>query len=56
MSGFVEKTVAEQGFALSWDLHVDADLVVAVKRRHRRMLFASLATGISVGLGLVALF
>ena len=56
MSGFVEKTVAEQGFALSWDLHVDADLVVAVKRRHRRMLFASLATGISVGLGIVALF
>ncbi len=56
MSGFVEKTVAEQGFASSWDLHVDADLVAAVKQRQRRMLFASLATGISVGLGMVALF
>jgi len=56
MSGFVEKTVAEQGFASSWDLHVDADLVAAVKQRRRRMLFASLATGISIGLGMVALF
>jgi hypothetical protein len=56
MSGFVEKTVAEQGFASSWDLHVNADLVSAVKQRQRRMLFASLATGISVGLGMVALF
>jgi len=56
MSGFVEKTVAEQGFASSWDLHVDADLVAAVNQRQRRMLFASLATGISVGLGMVALF
>ena len=56
MSGFVEKTVAEQGFASSWDLHVGADLVAAVKQRHRRMLFASLATGISIGLGMVAVF
>ena len=56
MSGFVEKTVAEQGFASSWDLHVDADLVAAVKQRQRRMLFACLATGISAGLGIVALF
>ena len=56
MSGFVEKTVAEQGFASSWDLHVDADLVAAVKQRQRRMLFACLATGISAGLGIDALF
>ena len=56
MSGFVEKTVAEQGFASSWDLHVDAELVAAVKQRQRRMLFACLATGISAGLGIVALF
>ena len=56
MSGFVEKTVAEQGFASSWDLHVGADLLAAVKQRHRRMLFASLATGISIGLGMVAVF
>lgn len=56
MSGFVEKTVAEQGFASSWDFHVDADLVAAVKQRHRKMLFASLASGISIGLGLVAVF
>ena len=54
MSGFVEKTVAEQGFASSWDIHVGADLVAAVKQRHCRMLFASLATGISIGLGIVA--
>ena len=53
MSGFVEKTVAEQGFASSWDLHVGADLLAAVKERHRRMLFASLASGISIGLVMV---
>ena len=56
MPDFVEKTVAEQGFASSWDLHVGADLLAAVKQRHRRMLFASLATGISIGLGMVAVF
>ena len=56
MSGFVEKTVAEQGFASSWDLHVGADLLAAVKQRHRRMLFASLATGISIGLVMVPVF
>ncbi len=56
MSGFVEKTVAEQGFASSWDLHVGADLVVAVNQKQRRMLFASVVTGISVGLVMVALF
>ena len=56
MSVFVEKTVAEQGFASSWDLHVGADLLAAVKQRHRRILFASLATGISIGLGMVAVF
>ena len=56
MSAFVEKTVAEQGFASSWKIHVEADLAAAVKQRQRRMLFASLATGISVGLGIVALF
>ena len=56
MSGFVEKTIAEQGFASSWDLHVGADLLAAVKQRHRRMLFASLATGILIGLFMVALF
>ena len=56
MSGFVEKTVAEQGFASSWDLHVGADLLAAVKERHRRMLFASLATGISIGLVMVPVF
>jgi len=50
MSVFVEKTVAEQGFASSWDLHVGADLLAAVKQTHRRMRFASLATGISSGL------
>ncbi len=56
MSGFVEKTVAEQGFASRWDLHVGADLLAAVKQRHRRMLFASLATGISIGLVMVPVF
>ena len=56
MSGFVEKTVAEQGFASSWDLHVGAYLLAAVKQRHRRMLFASLATGISIGLVMVPVF
>jgi hypothetical protein len=56
MSGFVEKTVAEQGFASSWDLHVGADLFAAVKQRHCRMLFASLATGISIGLVIVPVF
>ena len=56
MSGFVEKTVAEQGFASSWDLHVGADLFAVVKQRHRRMLFASLASGISIGLVMVPAF
>ena len=56
MSGFVEKTVAEKGFASSWDLHVGADLLAAVKQRHRRMLFASLTSGISIGLVMVPVF
>ena len=56
MSGFVEKTVAEQGFASSWKMHMSPLIDAAVKRQRRQMMFASLVTGLALGLGVVALF
>ena len=56
MSEFVEKTVAEQGFAASWKIHMSPLIEVAVKRQRRQMMFASLVTGLALGLGVVALF
>ena len=56
MAVFVEKTVAEQGFGASWKLHVAPLIESAVRRRHRQMLFASLATGLAIGLAGAALF
>ena len=56
MSGFVEKTVAEQGFAASWNLHVGPLIEIANRRRHRQLLFGSLVTGLAAGLGVAALF
>jgi len=50
MSAFIEKTVAEAGFAASWAQHV-APLATAMQARQRRQtLFASLVTGLAVGL------
>lgn len=50
MSGFVEKTVAEAGFAASWAQHV-APLARQIEARARRqMMFASIVTGLAVGL------
>lgn len=49
MTGFLEKTVAEAGFAASWAQHV-APLAARIDARKRRqMLFASLVTGLAVG-------
>lgn len=56
MCGFVEKTVAEQGFAASWKLHVGPLIKRAERRRHRQILFASLISGLALGLGCAALF
>lgn len=56
MSGFVEKTVAEQGFAASWDLRVRPLVEAGTHRRHRRLLFGGLVTGLASGLGFAALF
>lgn len=56
MFGFVEKTVAEQGFASSWKMHMSPLIDAAVKRQRRQMMFASLVTGLALGLGVVALF
>lgn len=56
MSGFIEKTVAEQGFAASWKLHMAPLVESASRRRHRQMLFGSVVTGLALGLGGAALF
>ena len=56
MSVFVEKTVAEQGFGASWKVHVAPLVEIAIRRRHRQMLFASLASGLAIGLAGAALF
>lgn len=55
MSGFVEKTVAEQGFGASWKVHVVPLIEAALRRRHRQMLFGSLVSGLALGLGGAAL-
>lgn len=55
MSGFVEKTVAEAGFAASWARHV-APLVDGMNARSgRQIMFASIVTGLAVGLAVVAM-
>ena len=53
MSGFVEKTVAEAGFAASWAQHVAPLAERFDVRRRRQLLFASLVTGLAAGLAVV---
>ena len=55
MSVFVEKTLAEQGFGACWARYVAPLVEAGVARRRRRTMFASLITGMAVGLGGVAL-
>ena len=55
MSVFVEKTLAEQGFGACWARDVAPLVEACVARRRRRTMFASLITGMAVGLGGVAL-
>ena len=50
MSGFVEKTVAEAGFAASWAQHVSPLVKTIETHKRRRMMFASIVTGLAVGL------
>jgi len=53
MSTFSEKTLAEQGFGACWTREV-APLVGRYEaRRRRRIMVASLITGVAVGLGVV---
>lgn len=53
MSGFVEKTVAEAGFAASWAQHVGPLAEDREARRRRQVMFASVVTGLAVGLAVV---
>ena len=53
MSGIVEKTVAEAGFAASWMQHVAPVAKAFEARMRRQLLFASLVTGLAVGLAVV---
>ena len=54
MSVFVEKTLAEEGFAATWARTVTPSVMESSKRSRRRTMFASLATGITVGLSVVS--
>lgn len=51
MSVFIEKTLAEQGFGACWARDVAPVVEAGVARRRRRTMFASLITGLAVGLG-----
>ena len=55
MVSFVEKTLAEQGFGASWRQQVAPLMAQYESRQRRRIMFASLAIGIAVGLGVVVL-
>ena len=55
MLSFVEKTLAEQGFAACWDLQVAPLIERYAAKRRRRNLCASLITGIAAGLAIVVL-
>jgi hypothetical protein len=55
MLSFVEKTLAEQGFAACWDLQVAPLIERYAAKRRRRILCASLITGIAAGLAIVVL-
>jgi len=55
MGSFVEKTLAEQGFGASWRQQVAPLMAQYESRQRRRIMFASLAIGIAVGLGVVVL-
>lgn len=54
MSVFAEKTLAEEGFGVTWARTVAPSVMESDKRRRRRTMFASLATGITVGLSVVS--
>lgn len=53
MSSFTEKTLAEQNFGVCWRQQIAPLIARYTERRRRRMMFASLITGIAVGLGVV---
>lgn len=53
MSSFTEKTLAEQDFGVCWRQEIAPLIARYTERRRRRMMFASLITGIAVGLGVV---
>ena len=55
MLTFVEKTLAEEGFGACWKQEVAPQLDCHVKGRRRHLMFASLISGVAVGLGVVAL-
>jgi len=53
MFKFVEKTVAEAGFAASWAQHVAPQAEEIETRIRRQKMFASVVTGLAVGLAVV---
>ena len=55
MGSFTEKTLAEQGFSASWRQEVAPLIARYDARRRRRIMFASLITGVGVGVGAVVL-
>lgn len=55
MRSFTEKTLADQGFGNFWRQEVSPLAARHEARRRRRMIFASLITGMGIGLGVVVL-
>ena len=55
MLSFIEKTLAEQGFAACWDMDVAPLIERHAAKRRRRITIASLITGIAAGLAIVVL-
>ncbi len=55
MLSFIEKTLAEQGFATCWRLEVAPLIERFGVSRRRRLISASLITGIAVGIAIVVL-
>ena len=53
MVSFTEKTLAEQNFGVCWWQQIAPLIARYTERRRRRMMFASLITGIAVGFGVV---
>jgi hypothetical protein len=55
MLSFIEKTLAEQGFAACWRLEVAPLIARCGVSRRRRLISASLITGIAAGIAIVVL-